>query len=261
MQSDLWARRIGAVAASKRWRRIALHGAAALVVALLGVGIAFVATHHYRQAIPAPVDDLPAPAATAAALKPALPTAASTPAGAVTSSLPSAPPGAPSRPLADLALQAGDVPAGFVVMTTGPLDQVLGSDVLAGYEEEFGPADVMAADGLQKTIVILDLLGRYKDATSARNGLQVVTSQSLNQLLGSNTVTMEPAATPPIGESSSGLHFSGSTKGGAVGGYLIAVQSGPTVALVVTAAARGAESLPQTVDLAQKQAQRLSAGG
>ena len=162
--------------------------------------------------------------------------------------------------LARLALQTTDLPSGFALADSGPGGPELGFDVTASYQEQFQQRDVTSTLSLQQTIIVIDLLGQYKDATSATSGVKSVTVQSLNQILTTSSLSAELAAIPAIGEDSAGYHFSGDTNGVAVGGYLIVFHRGTTAALVVTAAIRGAESLPQTLDLAQKQDQKLRIG-
>jgi hypothetical protein len=163
--------------------------------------------------------------------------------------------------LARLALQTSDLPSGFALTDSGPGGAELGRDVVSSYEQEFQQRDVTSTQALQQTIVIIDLIGQYRDAESAKTGVQSVNQQSLNQLLGTASITAEPATVPAIGEDPAGYHFSGTTGGSSVGGYLIVFHRGPIAALVVTAAVKGAENLPQTISLAQRQDQKIQSGG
>lgn len=164
----------------------------------------------------------------------------------------------PLQRLDQLALSATDLPVGFTVTASGPGGPELGPDVLASYQEEFQQRDVTSAQSLQQTIVIINLLGQYKDAASALNGIRSINVQSLNQLLGSVNLNAEVASIPQIGEDSQAFHFTGDSSNVSVGGYLIVFHRGPLAALVLTAAVKGSESLQQTVDLAQKQDQKLA---
>jgi hypothetical protein len=141
------------------------------------------------------------------------------------------------------------------VTASGPGGPELGTDVLASYQEEFQQRDVSSPQSL----VIITLLGQYKDATSAVNGVKAINAQSLNQLLGSVNLTAEAATIPQIGEDSQAFHFIGDSNNASVGGYLIVFHRGPLAALVLTAGMKGSESLQQSVDLAQKQDQKLAA--
>jgi hypothetical protein len=176
------------------------------------------------------------------------------------------PPTAPATPVAtplppqrldQLALSATDLPPNFTITASGPGGPELGNDVLSSFQVEFQQRDITSTQSLQQTIVIINLLGQYKDATTALAGIRAINVQSLNQLLGSLNLNAEVASVPSIGEDAQGIHLTGDTNSISVGAYLIAFHRGPVAALVLTAAVKGAESLPQTVDLAQKQAQRL----
>ncbi|MGI8552758.1 MAG: hypothetical protein ACR2PL_18515 [Dehalococcoidia bacterium] len=180
------------------------------------------------------------------------------PTGSATPATPSA---AASADLQRIALQGTDLPSGFTLTDSGPGGPELGRDVVASFQQEYQQRDVTSTQSLQQTIVIVDLLGQYKDATSAGSAVKGVNLQSLNQLLGSASLTAEPATVASIGEDTGGYHFTGSTNGVSVGGYLIVFHRGSTAALVVTAAVKGSESLPQTVSLAQRQDQKLQSGG
>jgi hypothetical protein len=161
--------------------------------------------------------------------------------------------------LDQLALTATDLPAGFAATASGPGGPELGTDVLASYQEEFQQRDVTSPQALQQTIVIITLLGQYKDAVSALNGIKAINTQSLNQLLGSVNLNAETATIPQIGEDSQAFHFTGDSNNVSVGGYLIVFHRGPLAALILTAAVKGSESLQQAIDLAQKQDQKLTA--
>lgn len=165
----------------------------------------------------------------------------------------------PLQRLDQVALSATDLPAGFTVTASGPGGPELGPDVLASYQEEFQQRDVTSAQSLQQTIVIISLLGQYKDAASALSGIRSINVQTLNQLLGSVSLNAEAASVPPIGEDSQAFHFTGDSNNVSVGGYLIVFHRGAVAALILTAAVKGSESLQQTVDLAQKQDQKLAA--
>lgn len=167
---------------------------------------------------------------------------------------------APPQGLARLALQTSDLPAGFALTDSGPGGSELGRDVVSSYQAEFQQRDVTSTQALQQTIVIIDLIGQYRDAASAKSGVQSVNQQSLNQLLGTANMTAEPATVPAIGDDSAGYHFTGTTGGASDGGYLIVFHRGPIAALVVTAAVKGAENLQQTIQLAQKQDQKIQSG-
>ena len=168
---------------------------------------------------------------------------------------------ATAQGLGRLALQLSDLPSGFALTDSGPGGAELGRDVVSSYEAEYQQRDVTSTQSLQQTIVIINLIGQYRDAASAKAGVQSVNQQSLNQLLGTANMTAEPATVPAIGDDSAGYHFSGTTGGASVGGYLIVFHRGPIAALVITAAVKGAESLPETIQLAQKQDQKLQSGG
>lgn len=164
--------------------------------------------------------------------------------------------------LAQRALQAGDLPSGFVLTNSGPGGPELGPDVTASFQEEFQQRDVTSAQSLQQTIVIVDLLGIYRDAASAATGVKGVTVQTLNQALGSGSgLTAQTQPVTAIGDDTAGYHFTGASNGVPVGGYLIVFHRGPLAAMIVTAAPLGAESLPQTISLAQKQDDKLQAPG
>jgi hypothetical protein len=166
-----------------------------------------------------------------------------------------------SQQLDQLSLTANDLPSGFTITGSGPGGPELGRDVYASYQEEFQQRDVTSTQSLQQTIIVIDLLGQYKDANSASSGIHAVNVQSLNQLLGSVSLTAEPATIPTIDDDSSAYHFSGSTNGTSIGGYMVLFRRGPIASLILTASVQGGESLPQTLDLAQKQAQRLQSAG
>ena len=168
---------------------------------------------------------------------------------------------AAAQGLARLALQASDLPSGFALTDSGPGGAELGRDVVSSYQAEFQQRDVTSTQSLQQTIVIIDLIGQYTDAASAKAGVQSVNQQSLNQLLGTANMTAAPATIPAVGEDSAGYQFSGATGGASIGGYLIVFHRGPIAALVITAAVKGAENLPQTIQLAQKQDQKIQGGG
>jgi hypothetical protein len=159
------------------------------------------------------------------------------------------------------ALSVSDLPPGFAITASGPGGPELGPDVLTSYQEEFQQRDVASTQSLQQTIVVIDLLGQYKDSTSALAGIRAINQQNLNQLLGSVSLTATPATIPAIGQDSQAFHFTGSTNGVSIGGYLIAFHQGPIAALLLTAGVQGSESLDQSVALAQKQAQKLAALG
>jgi hypothetical protein len=182
---------------------------------------------------------------------------------ATVTATPTRPPATPlsQQQLDQLALSATDLPQGFAITASGPGGPELGPDVLASYQEEFQQSNVTSTQSLQQTIVIINLLGQYKDSASALAGIRAINVQTLNQLLGSVSLTAEPATVPPVGEDSQGFHFTGTSNNVSVGGYLIVFHKGPIAALILTAAAQGGESLPQTIDLAQKQAQKLPAAG
>ncbi len=163
--------------------------------------------------------------------------------------------------LDQVALSVSDLPAGFAITASGPGGPDLGPDVLTSYQEEFQQRDVTSSQSLQQTIVIINLLGQYKDAASALAGIRAINVQNLNQILGGVNMTATPATVPAIGEDSEGYHFTGTTNGVAIGGYLIAFHHGPVAALLLTAGVQGSESLDQTVSLAQKQAQKLATLG
>jgi hypothetical protein len=174
-----------------------------------------------------------------------------------------APTGTPlsAQQLSQLALTVTDLPPGFAATGSGQGGPELGSDVLASWQQEFQQRDVTSTQALQQTIVIIDLLGQYRSAASALSGIRAVNAQSLNQLLGSVNLTAEAASVPPIEEDSAAFHFTGDTNGTSVGGYLIVFHRGPIAALLLTASVKGSESLSQTIDLAQKQAQRMRGAG
>ena len=117
-----------------------------------------------------------------------------------------------------MALSSTDLPPGFSVTASGPGGQELGQDVLASFQEEFQQKDVTSGAGLQQTIVIINLVGQYRDPASAANGVKALSAQSLNQLLNSVNLNAEPAALPGIGEDTQGFHFTGDTNGVGVGG-------------------------------------------
>lgn len=252
----------------RRWR-IAL--AAALALALAGC-----AGSNQNAATPASVEQTTVtvtPSATARVI-PSPPTQGSSILIIPTAPPAGSPPAAAATPLSQqqldqLALGTTDLPPGFAVTGSGPGGPELGRDVLASYQEEFQQRDVTSTQSLQQTIVIIVLLGQYRDTSSALNGIRAVNAQSLNQLLGSVNLTAEPASIPAIEEDSAAFHFSGNVSGAAggspngtaVGGYLIVFHRGSLATLILTAAVKGSESLPQTVDLAQKQAQKLRASG
>jgi hypothetical protein len=158
-----------------------------------------------------------------------------------------------------IALSSTDLPPGFSITASGPGGQELGPDVLASFQEEFQQKDVTSGAGLQQTIVIINLVGQYRDAASAASGVKAMNAQSLNQLLNSVNLNAETASLPAIGEDTQGFHFTGDTNGVGVGGYLVAFHRGPIAAMILTASVKGAESLPQIIDLAQKQAQKMAA--
>jgi hypothetical protein len=159
------------------------------------------------------------------------------------------------------ALSVGDLPAGFAITASGPGGPELGPDVLTSYQEEFQQRDITSAQSLQQTIVVIDLLGQYKDANSAIGGLRAINTQSLNQLLGGVNLTATPVTIPAVGEDSQAFHVTGAANGVSIGGYLIAFHRGPVAAMLLTAGVQGAESLDQSVSLAQKQAQKLTSLG
>jgi hypothetical protein len=161
--------------------------------------------------------------------------------------------------LDQMALSATDLPPGFAVTASGPGGPELGPDVLASYQEEFQQRDVTSIQALQQTIVIINLLGQYRDSASALAAIRAISVQSLNQILGGVNLSAEAATVPAIAEDSQGFHFTGDTNGISVGGYLIVYHRGPIASLVLTAAVKGSEALPQTIDLAQKQAQKIPA--
>ncbi|HTE86470.1 MAG TPA: hypothetical protein VK821_17255 [Dehalococcoidia bacterium] len=163
----------------------------------------------------------------------------------------------PLQRLDQVALSASDLPAGFTITASGPGGPELGADVIASFQEEFQQRDVTSPQSLQQTIVIINLLGQYRDAAGALSGTRAISLQSLNQLLGSVNLNAELAAVPQIGEDSQSFHFTGDSNNVSVGGYLIVFHRGPVASLILTASVKGAESLQQTVDLAQKQDQRL----
>jgi hypothetical protein len=165
-----------------------------------------------------------------------------------------------SQQLDRLSLTPDDLPSGFAITGSGPGGPELGRDVLASYQEEFQQRDVTSTQSLQQTIIVIALLGQYKDASSALSGLKAVNAQSLNQLLGSVNLSAEAATIPAIGEDATAFHFSGDTNGTSIGGYMVLFHIGPVATLILSASVKGSESLPQTVDLAQKQAQKLQAG-
>jgi hypothetical protein len=171
--------------------------------------------------------------------------------------------GTPLSPqqLSQLALTVTDLPPGFAATGSGQGGPELGPDVLASWQQEFQQRDVTSTQALQQTIVIIDLLGQYKTPASALSGIRAVNAQSLNQLLGSVNLTAEAASVPAIEEDSAAFHFLGDTNGTSVGGYLIVFHRGPIASLILTASVKGSESLAQTVDLAQKQAQRVRGAG
>ena len=131
---------------------------------------------------------------------------------------------------------------------------------ITSYEEQFQQRNLTSVQSLQQTILVLGLLERYLDSSSASENSQIVNGQRLNQLLlgsGYNGLSAEAVSVPPIEDDSSAFHFLGDTNGASIGGYMIIFHRGPVVALILTAAVKGAESLPQTIDIAQKQAERL----
>jgi hypothetical protein len=156
-----------------------------------------------------------------------------------------------------MALSSTDLPPGFGVTASGPGGQELGPDVLASFQEEFQQRDVTSGAALQQTIVIINLVGQYRDSAAAASGVKALTAQNLNQLLNSVNLSAEAATVPAIGEDTQGFHFTGDTNGVGVGGYLIAFHRGPIAGMVLTASVKGAEALPQIIDLAQKQAQKI----
>jgi hypothetical protein len=158
-----------------------------------------------------------------------------------------------------IALSAADLPPGFSITASGPGGPELGTNVLASFQEEFQQRDVTSGAGLQQTIVIIDLLGQYRDSSNAAAGIKALDTQSLNTLLRSVNLTAEQAAVPAIGEDTQAFHFTGDSNGIGVGGYLVAFHKGPIAALVLTASVKGSEALPQIIDLAQKQAQKIPA--
>jgi hypothetical protein len=162
-----------------------------------------------------------------------------------------------SQQLDQLSLTPDDLPSGFAITGSGPGGPELGRDVLASYQEEFQQRDVTSTQSLQQTIIVIDLLGQYKDTSSALSGLKAVNAQSLNQLLGSVNLSAEAATIPAISDDATAFHFSGDTNGTSIGGYMVLFHSGPIATLILSASVKGSESLQQTVDLAQKQAQRL----
>jgi hypothetical protein len=164
-----------------------------------------------------------------------------------------------SQQLDLLSLTIDDLPPGFAITGSGPGGPELGRDVLASYQQEFQQRDVTSTQSLQQTIIIIDLLGQYKDTPSALSGLKAVNAQNLNQLLGSVNLSAESATIPAISDDSSAFHFSGDTNGTSIGGYMVLFHNGPIATLILTASVKGSESLPQTIDLAQKQAQKLQA--
>lgn len=162
--------------------------------------------------------------------------------------------------LPPLALQVTDLPSGFALTNSGPGGAQLGSDVLASYQEEFQQRDVTSTQSLQQTIVIVDLLGEYRNIASATAGVKALNVQTLNTLLGGASLTAQQVAIPAIGDDSAGYHFSGTSNGTSIGGYLIVFHQSQIASLIVTAAVKGAESLPQTIQLAQRQDQKLKGG-
>ena len=162
--------------------------------------------------------------------------------------------------LTRLALQASDLPPGFALTSSGPGGPELGQDVVSSYQEEFQQRQITSTQSLQQTVAIVDLLGRYRDATSAEKGFQAVNVQSLNQTLSAANLTSDPATIPAIGDDSAGYHFTGTLNGVSVGGYVIIFHVGPTTSMIITASVKGSESLPQTISLAQTQASKLKAG-
>ena len=165
----------------------------------------------------------------------------------------------PAGGLQQVALGVTDLPSGFALTASGPGGPELGPNVTLSYQEEFQQRAIQSTRDLQQTIVIVDLLGQYRDPASALAGIKSVNVQTLNQILGPASLTAEPATIPLIGEDAAAYHFSGNTNGISVGGYLLIFHRGPMAAMVVTAAVKDAESLPQTIDLAQKQDQKLQA--
>jgi hypothetical protein len=159
-----------------------------------------------------------------------------------------------------VALSATDLPSGFSITASGPGGPELGANVLASYQQEFQQRNISSGAGLQQTISIVDLLGQYRDGTNAAGGVKALNGQSLNQLLRGVNLSAEPATVPAIGEDTQAFHLSGDSNGIGVAGYLVAFHKGPIAALILTASVKGAESLPVTLDLAQKQAQKLPGG-
>lgn len=184
-------------------------------------------------------------------------------AGSTPSSSPVAAPATPlsQQQLNQIALAATDLPVGFSITASGPGGPELGADVLASYQEEFQQRDVTSTQSLQQTIVVIALLGQYRDTTTALAGIHAINTQTLNQILGNVSLTADAAPIPAIDQDSEAFHFTGGSNGTSVGGYLIVFHRGPIAALILTAAVQGSESLPQTIDLAQKQAQKLPALG
>jgi len=203
---------------------------------------------------PTPSSEAPPPVSSTAS-----PTGTSRPPQSPTATSTPPPTPLPPQRLDQLALSATDLPAGFTITASGPGGPELGGDVLASFQEEFQQRDVTSTQSLQQTIVMIDLLGQYKDSASALSGIRAISVQSLNQLLGSVNLNAELAAIPQIGEDAQAFHFTGDSSNVSVGGFLIVFHRGPIAALILTAAVKGAEALQQTVDLAQKQVQKLSA--
>jgi len=212
-----------------------------------------VATATPSPSTPAAVRGTPAAGATSSSL-------IGLPAASATGGPSASPTPLSSQQLDQLSLTADDLPAGFSITGSGPGGPELGRDVLSSYQEEFQQRDVTSTQSLQQTIIVIDLLGQYKDIPSALSGLKAVNAQNLNQLLGSVNLSAEAATVPAIGDDSSAFHFSGDTNGTSIGGYMVLFHNGPIATLVLTASVKGSESLQQTVDLAQKQAQKLKAG-
>jgi hypothetical protein len=162
-----------------------------------------------------------------------------------------------------LVLQPQDLPVGFDQLPGTSTGADPSRGLMASFHYVYERLVPLEAAG-DSTVAVFSFSGLYRDDASASQQIDNLDPDQLGREAGVPDMIGGYVFTRKVGDSSIGVHLTGSEAGVRVGVYIVAFTRGSVEGIVGVAATEGSESLEQALQLAEAQDARIQqvlAGG